>query len=249
MEMRGASPQMDLHTEPTTAGGILRLTWAHPASRNAIDGVRAAALAADLEAVEGRSDVGVVVLGLGQRPFCSGWDLGSIASLRSLDAPGRRRFFEPGRRLLGALESLPVPAIAAVSGVALGFGCALLAHCDVVVAEEQALFGLPEIRHGFAPATVLPELVGVLGRREALSWALTGEKYGVQRALANGLIHETVPADQLTARAGELAETIAAADTAGSSVKRLAARLERVDLQDGRGLGVELAVAAMGREK
>jgi cyclohexa-1,5-dienecarbonyl-CoA hydratase len=98
-------------------------------------------------------------------------------------------------RLFELLGGLALPTLAVVKGAALGAGCELAAFCDMVVASEQATFGLPEIKVGVFPpiaAAVLPHLIG---RNRALELILTGEAVGAAEAQRMGLINRVFPVE------------------------------------------------------
>lgn len=206
-----------------------------------MNGVDADALARAIEVLAADEPVSSLVLGSDHRPFCSGWDLRDLAQLAGADADRLEEFFRAGRGLLRALESFPGPVLGVVNGAALGFGLSLLAQCDVVLSAEGAVFGLPEIRRGFAPATVLPELYGVMDGRELRAWALTGDMVPATRALASGLVHEVVAVDDLSIRVAELVDGWGQASTAVQETKRLLGSFEGTTRPDRRGAGIAAA--------
>jgi methylglutaconyl-CoA hydratase len=106
------------------------------------------------------------------------------------DATAAARMFE-------ALDSLPIPLVGRVQGAALGGGAGLVAVCDVVVAEETALFGFTEVKLGLAPAIISPYVLAKIGRSAARELFLTGALIPAQRAQAVGLVHTAVPLDVL----------------------------------------------------
>jgi enoyl-CoA hydratase len=116
-----------------------------------------------------------------------------------------------GQRLFSKIETLRVPVIAAINGFALGGGCELALACTIRIASETAKLGQPEVKLGVIPgyggSQRLPRLVG---KGAALKLILTGEIIGAVEALRIGLVEEVVPADQLMARAEQLAKAVAA---------------------------------------
>lgn len=222
--------------------GALFIGWPDAASRNAIGAAAAQRMTAQLARAQG-SGVRVVVLGADQSPFCSGWDVRDLADLDTSTREGVVRYFEAGRDLLRALEACPMPVVGVVRGVALGFGCSLLAHCDVVIADAEAQFGLPEINRGFAPATVMPELLGAMDAREIRAWALTGGKRDAQRAAQAGLVHVVAPSGRLEASSADLVAGLAGVDEpALRQTKGLLRELSALDLPERRARGVAAAV-------
>lgn len=189
------------------ADRLATLTVNRPAARNALDRATLAELKAAFEALATRSDVGVVLLtGSGDKAFVAGAD---IAAMRSLSPVEAREFARLGQDVLALVESLPQPVIAVVNGVALGGGCELALACDLVVAAEEARFGLPEVSLGVIPGfggtQRLPRLAG---RNLAKELILTGEPISAHRAGEIGLVNRVVPRTQLLETARQLAATI-----------------------------------------
>ena len=137
----------------------------------------------------------MVVLGAaGERAFCAGADLKERAGMTDADIMRQRHAI---RGLFGALLALPQPAIAAVHGFALGGGCELALSCDLVVADETAAFGLPEVTVGLVPGGGGTQLaLRRLGPGRAADLVLTGRKVGIDEAERLGLVDRRVPAGQ-----------------------------------------------------
>lgn len=100
-------------------------------------------------------------------------------------------------RIFHLLEILDVPTVAAVNGAALGGGCELILHCDIVIASEKSSFGQPEIQVGAFPpvaAVLLPEIVGP---KKAFEMVITGDSIQAQAAARIGLVNKVVPPEEL----------------------------------------------------
>lgn len=150
----------------------------------------------------------IIVTGSGQKAFSSGAD---IAELEALDTG--QEGFEHARRshaLLFAMHALPKPVIMAVNGYALGGGCELALAGDIILASENAQFGLPEVGLGIIPGfggtQRLPRLIG---RTRALEIILTGRRLRASEALEMGLVNRVVPLEELIPTAQDIARTIA----------------------------------------
>jgi enoyl-CoA hydratase len=149
-----------------------------------------------------------IVTGAGNRAFVGGADLDELAAL---DHTGARRLITLVHRCCAAFRDLPVPVIARIDGYALGAGLELAAACDLRIASERSVFGMPEVRVGIpsvVEAALLPRLVGA-GRTRQLLY--TGEPIDAATALAWGLVNRVVPPDRLDAAVEDLAHPILAA--------------------------------------
>jgi enoyl-CoA hydratase/carnithine racemase len=153
----------------------------------------------------------VTLVGSGDA-FSAGADLKEFISRR----PPLEQALE--RRQLGALflmiDAYPKPLVAAVNGDALGAGFGLVAACPLAVAAQTARFGLPGVRLGIMPMTIMPAVFRALPRKLGLELMLTGRLITASEAAAAGFINATVPAAELEAAALSLA---AAAATAAPS--------------------------------
>jgi len=136
----------------------------------------------------------VVITGRGERAFCAGADLKERASLSEAEVLELLELF---RRAFAWLGSLRVPVVAAINGVALGGGLELALACDLRIAHESALLGLPETSLGIIPGAGgtqrLPRLVG---RAKATELILLAHRISANEALQIGLVHRVVPASE-----------------------------------------------------
>src|SRR5215813_1987586 len=190
-----------IRTEATD--GVAIITINRPEARNAVNGEVARGIAAAVEEFDGRGDISVLVLTGAGGTFSAGMDLkGFMAG----DAP-----IAPGRGFGGMVERPPAkPVIAAVEGYALAGGFELVLACDLVVASEEAKFGLPEVRRSLvAGAGGLLRLPRRIPYHLAMEIALTGEHYPASRLYEAGLVNRLVPAGQALDAAKELAGRIA----------------------------------------
>lgn len=101
------------------------------------------------------------------------------------------------------LNSLAIPTLALVDGMALGGGCELAVFCDMVIATERATFGQPEIKVGVFPPVAAVLFPHLIGRNRALELLLTGDVMGAAEANAIGLINKVVPADSFREKTDE----------------------------------------------
>jgi enoyl-CoA hydratase/carnithine racemase len=186
------------------AGGVRTLTLARPEARNALTEAMVAAL--HEEVVRAAQDEGVralVVTGAGTA-FCAGADLGRFDG--AVDQAAFR--FESHRlsELVGLLERVEKPVIAAVNGVAVGLGVQLALACDLRVAAESASFAFTEGRLGLlATHGGVARLVKLVGLARARDLLLGSATIDARRAHELGLLTEVVPDAELDAAAARLA--------------------------------------------
>ncbi len=180
-----------------------------PAAMNALD--TATLVLLDRYCTEVGADPGVravVLWAAGERAFCAGADLKERAAMSDEQILAQRPAF---RSAFGALLGMPQPVIAAVHGFALGGGCELALNCDVIVADETAVLGLPETGVGLVPGCGGTQLLGRrIGPGRAAELIFTGRKVGVEEAEAIGLVDRRVPAGTAREHALDLARRIAA---------------------------------------
>ncbi len=198
---------MTTATEPLLVareGAVAILTLNRADRMNAVDLATLAALRAAVDELWGDTEVrAVIVTGAGEKAFCAGADLKERAGMTPAQV---RRFLKNIREVMGEIEHLPKPVIAAVNGLALGGGTELALACDIRIAADNASMGLTEATLAIIPGAGgtqrLPRLVGK-GRAKELIF--TGRRVDAAEALAIGLVEDVVPAAELLDRAKALA--------------------------------------------
>lgn len=186
---------------------VLLVTLNRPHKRNAIDVAAARALADVVGRAERDDQVRVVILtGAGSACFCAGADLEDIAQGRG------NELAVDGNGLGGLVHAARTkPWIAAVRGMAIGGGLELALACDMIVAADDALLGLPEVRRGLlAAAGGVYRAPVALPQALALELILTGAPMPASRAHAHGMVNHLVPDAQVLSCATALAESVAA---------------------------------------
>jgi enoyl-CoA hydratase len=183
--------------------GILIITLNRPEAKNAVNQELAEGVAAALDRLDGEADLRVGIITGAGGTFCSGMDLKGF--LRG------ERPFVPGRGFAGLTEAPPKkPLIAAVDGYALAGGFETAIACDLIVANKDAKFGIPEVKRGLAAAAGgLMRLPRQVSPRIAMEMALTGDFMSAQRGYEIGLINRLTDGVALGA-ALELAAAITA---------------------------------------
>jgi methylglutaconyl-CoA hydratase len=136
--------------------------------------------------------------------FCAGADLNWMKAMKSYS---REENFKDSKRLakmFSTINDCDVPVIGRINGHALGGGVGLVSVCDYVVASQEALMGFTEVRLGLIPAVISPYCISKIGESNARAWMLSGERFSAAEGKNMGLIHETVPLDQLDQKIEEI---------------------------------------------
>ena len=184
--------------------GILVVTLNRPQAKNAANKALAEGVVAAMDELDSNDELRVAILTGAGGTFCSGMDLKAFMTGETPHIPGRG--------FAGLTESSPSkPLIAAVEGYALAGGLELAISCDLIIAADNAKFGVPEVKRGLAAAAGgLVKLPRQIPSRVAMELALTGDFISAQRAYELGLINAVVPAGTTLDAAKELAAKIAA---------------------------------------
>ncbi len=184
--------------------GLLRLN--RPEARNALSAEMREQLIAELERLDADPGVRCLVIAGSDEVFAAGADIRAMAE-RPLDAapdPAGMKFW----RGVAAVET---PLIAGVSGFALGGGCELALACDMIVADEKARFGQPEVTLGIIPGGGgTQRLARAIGKQRAMEYVLTGRLFDARTAHGWGLVNQVVGKGLWLTEAVELARTVAA---------------------------------------
>jgi enoyl-CoA hydratase/carnithine racemase len=188
--------------------GVATVTLNRPEARNALNRTLIRELGEALEALDLDAGARAIVLrGAGDRAFCAGADLkGMFHEAPILEA---RAQYAGLARILDGIPRMRTPVIGQVHGYALAGGCGLAAACDVVVASDDAVFGLPEIKLGLLPLMVLAPILRAAAPKRVLQLVLTGAELPAREALAIGLVGQVVPRAELGPAVQAMARTLA----------------------------------------
>lgn len=204
-------------------GPVRVLTIDRPERRNALDRATMALLAEMVERVQADAEARVLVLtGAGDKAFIAGAD---ISEFQGLSPVAARAYALDGQRVMRLVETLSIPTIAAINGVALGGGCELALACTFRLMASTARIGLPEVRLGLIPGFGgTQRLARLVGRQRALDLILTGRHVAAEEAVSMGLVLRATPPGELMAEALTLAHALAA-----GAPRALACALAAVD--------------------
>jgi methylglutaconyl-CoA hydratase len=203
-------------------GPIARVTLARPAVRNAFDETLIDELTRIFLSFADDVQTRVVVLA-GEGPvFCAGADIEWMRRAGSFSKAENEADAERMARMLWAIDQCTRPVVALVQGAAIGGGVGLVAASDVVVAAEDAVFSLAEVKLGILPSVISPYVLRAIGARQARRYFLTGERFGAAEARRIGLVHEVSAAGELSAAGDRLiAALLTSAPEAVGVAKRL----------------------------
>jgi enoyl-CoA hydratase/carnithine racemase len=220
--------------------GVARVTLNRPTVLNTYNTAMRDELSEVLSAIRDDPDIRVMTLSGAGRAFCAGADLTEFGTSPSPIVARRIRF---ARDVWAQMHELPVPSIAALHGFVLGSGLEMALFCDIRVAAESAVLGMPETQLGLIPgAGGTQTLPRIAGQSAALDLLLTGRRLGAREAQRLGIVSEVVPDEQLQPKCSAVAAEIADLDpVAVRSVKR--AVREGLDLPLPRALELELRLA------
>ncbi|MGP1349557.1 MAG: enoyl-CoA hydratase-related protein [Stomatobaculum sp.] len=183
------------------------ITIDRPQALNALN----SAVLDDLKAVVERVDLEAVrcliVTGAGEKSFVAGADIGEMSGLGAAEGEA---FGKKGNDIFRAIETLPIPVIAAVNGFALGGGCELAMCCDFRICAENAIFGQPEAGLGITPGFGgTQRLARLIGPGMAKQLLYTAKNIRAEEALRIGLVNAVYPQEALLPEAEKLAQKIA----------------------------------------
>ncbi|NUQ92015.1 MAG: enoyl-CoA hydratase/isomerase family protein [Gemmatimonadaceae bacterium] len=230
-------------TERRNGVGYIRLT--RPEKRNALDRQTAEELFAALSTLEADPTVRVIVLRGEGKDFCAGADLEALAAMIGEPNEVHREDAESLGRVFLAIRTIVKPIVAAVHGRALAGGAGLAIACDLVLAQEEANFGFPEVRVGFVPAMVMTMLRRCVGEKHAADLVLTGRIIGAEEGARIGLVSRILPGRTFDADVERIVEEMARSPkTAMALTKWLFHKLDELSFADGIAAGIVTNVEA-----
>lgn len=235
------------------AGAVERVTLNRPDVRNAFNEQVIAELHAWALAAKADHTIRVGILAGSGKVFSAGADVTWMSRMAGYSHEENLTDAAEMARMFATLDSLPFPLIGRIHGAALGGGAGLAAVCDVVVADEAAVFAFSEVKLGIVPAVISPFVLAKIGRSAARELFLTGARFSARRAREIGLVHAVVPADRLDATIDEyVREFLGSSPTAVATCKALIQKVWERPPGDAASLTAEtiatLRVSTEGRE-
>ncbi len=226
----------------TSEAGIGTITINRPKALNALNGATLVELERAVQQLDADASVGVIlVTGSGEKAFVAGADISEMADFGPQHAEEHAR---RGQRVIGSFENCRKPTIAAINGYALGGGLELALACDIRLASENAVVGLPEVSlaviPGFGGTQRLPRVVGEGIAKELI---FTGRKVKAEEALRIGLVNRVVPLAELMPAAQQMARDILAN---GPYAVRLAKEVVHRGLETDLDHGLDIEQKAFG---
>jgi enoyl-CoA hydratase len=193
------------------------------------------------QAYEKLSDFRVLVItGAGEKSFVAGADISEMVNLNTFEA---RSFLSNGQRILDRIENFPRPVVALINGFALGGGFELALACDIRIATDNALIGLPEVTLGLIPSFGgTQRLTRVVGSSIAKSMILFGKKIKADKALQLGIIDQIISNESKESELNQVLITLKSmAPKALTAAKYAINAASETDMTNGQMLEVNLA--------
>ncbi len=212
--------------EVRSEGSVARVRLRRPEVRNAFNARLIGELTECFQSLAQDSKVRVVVLSGEGKTFCGGADINWMRD--SLDLSKEDNVADARRMsvMFRTIDRCPKPVIASIHGAALGGGAGLAAVCDIAIAEAGTQFGFTETKLGILPAVISPFVLAKIGSSHARALFLTGERFGAQRALHIGLVHEISAEDALERAVARVCEELrSAAPNAIAAAKQTIAQI------------------------
>src|SRR5215510_159790 len=192
------------------ARGVATVTLNRPEVNNAYNGAMIDGLLAALDALGQAKGLRAVVLRGNGKHFQAGADLKWINEVRRSAPEENLRVSRATAEAVQRLNVAPVPTVALVHGGCFGGGTGMVAACDIVLAADNAVFSIAEVRWGLHASIIIPQLADAIGVRQLRRYALTGERFGADEAFRIGLAHKVVPLAELEAEGARMVEHVLA---------------------------------------
>jgi methylglutaconyl-CoA hydratase len=185
---------------------VASVVFNRPAVNNAYDGDFIHGMLAALDALDKVTGLRAVVIKGRGKHFQAGADLKWLNAVRMSSPEENIRASRATAEAVQRLNLAPVPTLALVQGACFGGGTGILAACDIVIAADNAIFSIAEVRWGVTAAIIIPQLNDAITVRQVRRYALTGERFDATEARRIGLVHQVVPTAELEMAGAKLVE-------------------------------------------
>ena len=203
--------------------GVATVTLNRPEVNNAYDGGLIGGVLSAMDELRQRAVAAYRRPEGNGKHFQAGADLKWINAVRPKSPEENEAVSKATFEAVQRLNRLPIPTVALVQGGCFGGGTGIISACDVVIAADNALFSITEVRWGLTAAIIIPQLCDAIGARQVRRFALTGERFGADEARRIGLVHEVVPLAELESAGAKIVEQLLAnGPEALAETKRLA---------------------------
>ena len=192
------------------ARGIATVTLNRPEVNNAYDAGLIGGVLAAMDDLGSKPNLRLAVLKGSGKHFQAGADLKWINSVRTASPEENLRVSRATADAVQRLNTVPVPTVALVQGGCFGGGTGIIAACDVVLAADNAIFSIAEVRWGLHASIIIPQLADAIGVRQLRRYALTGERFGAEEACRIGLAHSVVPHAELETEGARIVDHLLA---------------------------------------
>jgi methylglutaconyl-CoA hydratase len=190
--------------------GVATVTLNRPEVNNAYDAGLIHGVLAAMDDLGKKPSLRVVVLKGNGKHFQAGADLKWINGVRPKSPAENEAVSRATFEAVQRLNRLPIPTVALVQGGCFGGGTGIISACDVVIAADNAMFSITEVRWGLTAAIIIPQLCDAISVRQVRRYALTGERFGADDARRIGLAHEVVPLADLEKAGAKVVEQLLA---------------------------------------
>jgi methylglutaconyl-CoA hydratase len=230
----------------THDGAVATITLNRPEKRNALNAEVIAGIKAAIVALSGDDAVRVIVLTGAGPDFCAGADLEQLERIAAgADAIDNIEDAQSLGDLFIRMRRAPTPIVAAVRGNAIAGGAGLAGACDIVLADEEAVFGYPEVHLGFVPAMVMALLRRAVGEKVAFELVARGHRIDADEAWRLGLVNSVFESESFDAEVDlytrELAQRSA---SAMALTKRLLYGMDGLSFEEAIARGAEVNALA-----
>jgi len=228
-----------------TRDGVAYVTMNRPEKRNALNEEIVSELKAAFRRANAEESTRCIVLRGAGSDFCSGADLSALQKIAEASVAENLEDAQSLSDLFLLIRGLDVPVIAAVRGRALAGGSGLALACDIVLAEQGARFGFPEVKIGFVPAMVMAILRRSASEKKAFEWITTGVEISADEAAQFGLVNHVVDRDGFDSELEALAQRFVKMSRSALSLsKKLFYSTDGVAFPDALAAGVDINATA-----